>query len=322
MVRYALIFAVVHFVACNVATADDKANLALIATQDGRPSALMDQFLKDKEDTLDGVSNRGVDVIYGRKDGMVLTMDVYRPLGDTNRRGVILVVSGGFWSGPEYRRMPMLMSKVRTLVKRGLTVFAVMHGSQPRYSIVEIIGDIQRAIRFVRYRNREFDIESQQIGIFGDSSGGHLALLAATLPTREMQHPRDAADAESSAVQAAVAYYPNTDLTNYGRNGRLIDEHFRSQGLAMAAVFDFRNWDPKAGNYNPMTAQEKLTVLRDLSPITHVSTDAPPTLLIHGEKDELVPIQQSQSFLRRMQDAGAKSDLLVAKVRSTDGIIL
>ena len=313
MFRHALILVVANLIVCGVASADGTAKLAVIAAEDGRPSPLMDRFLMDGDDTLEDVSKRTVDVIYGRKHGMALTMDVYRPLRDRNGRGIILVVSGGFWSGPEYRRMPMLTSKVRTLVEHGFTVFAVMHGSQPRYSIVDIIRDVQRAVRYVRHRHREFDIDSRQIGILGDSSGGHLALLAATLPTKQIQDPADAADVESSGVQAVVAYYPNTDLTNYGKNGRLINEHFRSQGLAMGAVFNFRKWDTEVGDYKPITAHEKLTVLRDLSPISHVSTDDPPTLLLHGKKDELVPIQQSHDFARRLKNVGVECDLFVAK---------
>lgn len=312
MVRKTVLLFAAHLIFCCAAVADDEAKLALVATQDGRPSPLMSQFLTDREDTLENVANRDVDIIYGRKDGVALTMDIYRPLRDRNNRGIILVVSQGFWSGPEYRRMPKLTAKIRTLVEHGFTVFAVIHGSQPRYAIDEIMGDIQRSIRFVRHRHDQFDIDSQSIGIFGDSSGGHLALLAATLPPKDVPAPRDAADTKSSTVQAAVAYYPNTDLKNYGAEKRLIQEHFRGKGLAMAGVFDFRRWDAQSGKLTSMSAQEKLTALLDLSPVSHVSKLAAPTLLIHGEKDDLVPIQQSHLFLRNMQKAGAECSLFVA----------
>ena len=84
-------------------------------------------------------------MIYGRKDGTALTLDVFTPQ-KANGAAVILVVSGGFYSSHE-AVSPLLAGP---LLKRGYTVFAVIHGSQPRYTVPEIVRDIDRAVRFVR----------------------------------------------------------------------------------------------------------------------------------------------------------------------------
>src|SRR5258708_2947050 len=87
------------------------------------------------------------DVVYGRKFGTALTLDVFRPKAGANGAGVVLVVSGGFFSSHE----AVNLTFIRPLLDRGYTVFAVVHGSQPRYTVTEIIGDLNRAVRFVRH---------------------------------------------------------------------------------------------------------------------------------------------------------------------------
>src|SRR5947209_13292127 len=84
------------------------------------------------------------DVIYGKKYGMALTMDVFTPTKNANGAAVVAVISGGFFSRPEMIQ-PIFYSE---LVKGGYTVFAVLHGSQPKYTIPEIIPDLNRAVRF------------------------------------------------------------------------------------------------------------------------------------------------------------------------------
>src|SRR4051812_28743507 len=86
------------------------------------------------------------DVIYGRKFGTALTMDVFKPRQGANGAAVIWVVSGGWFSAHEAIQ-PALISE---LLKHGYTVFAVVHGSQPKFTIPEVISDMNRAVRFIR----------------------------------------------------------------------------------------------------------------------------------------------------------------------------
>ena len=80
------------------------------------------------------------DVIYGRKWGTALTMDVYAPRENKNGRGVILVLSGGWFSAKGALGLPFM----REMLNRGYTVFAVTHGSQPKYTIPEAVEDMQK----------------------------------------------------------------------------------------------------------------------------------------------------------------------------------
>src|SRR5262245_31585895 len=86
------------------------------------------------------------DVIYGRKFGTALTLDVFTPKKDANGAAVIWVVSGGWFSAHE----AINPGFPRELLKRGYTVFAVVHGSQPKFTIPEILTDMNRAVRYIR----------------------------------------------------------------------------------------------------------------------------------------------------------------------------
>src|SRR5438094_1369726 len=142
---------------------------------------------------------RTQDVIYGRKYGLALTMDVFTPK-KANGVGVIFVVSGGWFSRPQAIH-PVLAAP---LLKRGYTVFAVVHGSQPKFTVPEIIEDMHRAVRFIRSHAKDYHIDPERLGITGASAGGHLSLLIGTAGAKGDPNAKDPVDRESSRVQAVA----------------------------------------------------------------------------------------------------------------------
>ncbi|MFO0954676.1 MAG: alpha/beta hydrolase, partial [Isosphaeraceae bacterium] len=104
--------------------------------------------------------SRREDVVYGRKFGTALTMDVFTPRRGANGAGIVLVVSGGFFSSHE----AINPTFVEPLTRRGYTVFAVVHGSQPRYTVDAIITDLARAVRFIRHHAADFGVDPERIG--------------------------------------------------------------------------------------------------------------------------------------------------------------
>ena len=305
--------AAVIVVSAALGQAQEPDNAGKAFEQPDRILAGIRALLEPAEENVSSVAVRETDIVYGRKYGTALVMDAFTPKGDRNGAGVILVISGGLWSGPEYLRLPFFTQNVRTLVEKGYVVFPAMHGSQPKYTLLEIRDDLPRAVRYVRHHARRFGIRPDGIGILGFSSGGHLALLAATSATSGDANAEDPVDRESSKLQAAVAYFPNTDLLNYGAPGRLISEHFASLKLGVDACFDFHRWDKERGLFVPLSDAERRVVFRATSPLAHVTADDPPTLLFHGDQDRIVPIQQSEVFARRMGEVGVECKLVVAK---------
>ncbi len=87
----------------------------------------------------------------------------------------------------------------------------------------------------------------------------------------------------------------------------------------MEAVFNFRKWDPTVGGFKTVLPREKQEVLRDLSPISHVKADCPPTLLLHGDQDKLVPIQQWRDFLARLNNVGSNVTCLSQRMKDMRG---
>ena len=97
---------------------------------------------------------RQEDVIYGRKFGTALTLDVFRPTKQANGLGIIFVASGGWVSSHQGINKVF----VTPFTDRGYTVFAVVHGSQPKFTIPEVLGDMNRAVRFIRHHAKDYGI--------------------------------------------------------------------------------------------------------------------------------------------------------------------
>jgi len=237
---------------------------------------------------------RTEDVIYGRRPGVALTLDVFQP-AKPNGYGLALMVSGGWFSSHE----AINSGFIQVFLNRGYTVFAVVHGSQPKYVVTEITEDIHRAIRFIRHNAAKYDIKPDHLGILGASAGGHLSL---TMGVRGGPGPGDAKDPvarESSAVQAIACFFPPTDFLNYGKPGE--------DAVGIGILKDFQ---PAFGPESA-TAEGRQRLGREISPIYWVNSKLPPTLIIHGDADKLVPIQQAETFVAKAKEAGATAKLVV-----------
>ena len=248
---------------------------------------------------------RKEDVIYGRKYGSALTMDVFTP-AKANGAAVVAVVSGGWVSAHEGIN-PVFYQE---LLKRGYTVFAVVHGSQPMYAIPEILPDMHRALRFIRAHAADYHIDPERIGITGGSAGGHLSLMQGTVGKDGDPKAKDPLERVSSRVQAVACFFPPTDFLNYGEKGKIALG--RGTLANFKAPFDFRDFDPKTKSFKLITDEERRQAIgKEISPIYHVTPDDAPTLIIHGDADKLVPIQQAEIMIRKLKDAGVPAELVV-----------
>ena len=267
--------------------------------------ALSPPLIKAGESTFD----RKEDVIYGRKFGTALTMDVFTPTKDARGIGVIFVVSGGFFSSHE----AINSGFVQPLLDRGFTVFAVVHGSQRRYTVPEIIQDMNRAVRFIRHHAKNYGIDPDRIGIYGGSAGGHLALMLGTAGDKGDPNAKDPVDRESSRVQAMACFFPPTDFLDFGKPGKEMI-HPTDHQPPFRAAFDHRELDKQSNLWVPITDSRRLREIAcQISPITFVTADDPPTLIIHGDADTLVPLQQSELVAEKLKKAGVETTLMIKK---------
>lgn len=233
------------------------------------------------------------DVIYGRKFGVALTMDVFQP-AKPNGKGVLSLVSGGWFSSKLGPKVP----QYEPLLAAGYTVFAVTHGSQPKFHIAEIAGDIHRAVRFVRHDAKRWGVDPDHLGITGGSAGGHLTLTIATQGGPGDPKAADPVDRESSAVQAAVSFFPPTDFLNYGKPGADVAK--------IPVLKDFYS------AFGPAiyTTEEWQILAKAISPVNFVKAEMAPTLLIHGDADTLVPVQQSRLVAEKAKMVKAEVKLI------------
>lgn len=231
------------------------------------------------------------DVIYGHKDGMALIYDVFHA-DRANGAGVIYMVSGGWfsvWQPAEQR-----LAQFQPLLDAGFTVFAVHHGSAPRFKVPDAVSDVRAAVRHIKANAAEYGVDANRLGVWGGSAGGHLSLMlgldAQALPAvatsaegrgRMLGPQYRTADGDAS-LAAVVAYYPPVDLQPLAGPS----ERF--------PALDFPPAEAAA-----------------ISPIRFVSRDDPPTLLVHGDADDLVPIRNSETLAAELDAAGVTHDFLI-----------
>jgi len=205
------------------------------------------------------------DVVYGHKDGLALTMDVFSPAGGKNGAAIAFMVSGGWvsrWSPPE-----QLMGLFSPYLEKGYTMVAVRHGSSPRYGIPDAVSDVRRAIRFLRLHSEDYGVNPERIGVMGMSAGGHLSLMLATTGDDGSPRSTDPILKMSNRVKAVAALVPPTDLTVCVWEGKeFIPAYKQFPALDMSVE--------EAAKYSP-----KL----------HVTSDDAPALIISGTLDALVP---------------------------------
>ncbi len=240
-------------------------------------------------------------VTYGQRHGKDLTLDVFHP-ANPNGLGVALLVSGGWKSAPP-GSTPVWI--VAPLLRRGYTVFAICHLSQPDATVMEIIDDMHRGVRFVRHHAGAYGIDPDRIGVTGGSAGGHLSLMLATRggpgPAAAL-HP---VDRESSDVQAVAIFYPVTDLLNLGSS----TENPGDGGPPKSFVQGFgfaESFGKKSTNMPVWRA-----IGRESSPVYFITSNLPPVLIYHGDADTLVPLEQSIWFRERAAEFGRDVKVVV-----------
>lgn len=236
--------------------------------------------------SLVGAQSRTQDVVYMKAGGSAFTMDVVKP-EKPNRAAVVFMVSGGWVS--DHTMLKSFMPGIeKALTDVGFTVFEVVHGAQPRYKVAEIVEQVRTAFRFAKLHAGEYGVDANRIGVSGISSGGHLSLMIAGSP--------------DCGVDAVAAIAPPTDLVNWGKSSAIVVENPLLEMFAPALEFDLK------GSKAAMEEQAK-----KLSPITLVTAKFPPTLIVHGDDDKVVPLQQGETMDQALGKAGVEHKLEVVK---------
>jgi acetyl esterase/lipase len=261
-----------------------------------------------------GMVNYKIDeLIYGRKDGVALTMLHINPRTKSNGKSIIWVIAGSWFSS--YQQAERTIRPSSMFLDKGFTVFLVILGSQPRYAIPDEIEDAKRAVRYIRYNAKQWQIDADKIGITGGSAGGHLSLAVAMADEKIDSLATDPVNRVSSRVQAAAVLYPPTDCLNWGGPGlSFINNKNIQLANSIYGALDFTKWNALTATYdhvNDTAARNKIA--KEMSPIYYVSADDPPIFIIHGDADKIVPLQQSETFIARLKEAGVQNKFIIKK---------
>jgi acetyl esterase/lipase len=233
-------------------------------------------------------------VVYGMYSGLALLLDVYRP-AKANGYGIIFISGSGWQADPEYGAGPLKNNQVDLwgppLLTAGYTVFAINHRGAPRFPFPAALEDTQRAIRFVRAHAKDYGIDGAHLGGLGGSSGGNLIGLAGMLAATGASDNEDVVEREPATLQAIVLRAAVSDLRTV---------------TAPAGVGYVVQYMQTA--YRDTSAVKALYVAA--SPVTQVTSRAPPTLLLHGDADKLIPYQQSVDMEAALRAARVPTRLI------------
>jgi acetyl esterase/lipase len=224
-----------------------------------------------------------------------LELDLYRPGGAPCPLPVVVHVHGGGWRrGSRRHPLPALGDGFyQGLAASGIAVAAVDYRLSGEARYPAAVDDVRAAVAWVRSALPGYGVTPGPVVLWGDSAGGHLALLAALTSTGATS--TGAGDTEpgdtgpgNTRVDGVIAWFPVTDLTTVGEPA-----------------------DPETREALFLGAPPSLVpdLAREASPITHVHAGAPPVLLMHGDSDALVPPDQSTRFARALRDAGGTATL-------------
>ena len=224
------------------------------------------------------------DIAYCTTSTSAQKMDVYFPsvASSGGPWPVLAYVHGGSWMHGDKTEAIMFVDR---MTSQGYLLVSINYRLYPEGKFPNMIEDVKCAIRFLRAHASEFNLDPNRIAAIGPSAGGHLVSLLGTSDVNAGWDVGEYLD-QSSRVQAVVAMAPVADLTRSFPNADI--EAMRGVGF---------------GEDNIVLA----------SPITHVTPDDPPFLLIHGDQDTVVPYEQSQIMYDRLIQTNVPVQLVIVQ---------
>ncbi len=224
-------------------------------------------------------------LVYGVVDGVTLTMDYYAPNGPAPHPIAIIIHGGGYQRGNSKSGSEAYCADF--LAPAGYAVFSINYRLAPKYPYPYMIDDVERAIRYLRYNASNWNADPNRIALVGGSAGGYLSNMAGLLGAPGNPRASDPVDRQSAKVQAIVSLFAQSSMATVPLNNdthALLDPLIRQKGRAEA--------------------------LREASPITYVTKNAPPLLEILGDKDEYIPFSEATNLQAALHKVGVRCDII------------
>jgi acetyl esterase/lipase len=242
--------------------------------------------------------------------GFVADLDVkYVPNGDSSQvldiffpekraekpQPLLIWIHGGGWAGGSQRQWRYLNQ-----LPRGYEVASIEYRFSQKALFPAQIQDCQAAIRWLRAHANKYNIDPNRLGVVGESAGGHLAALIGVSGGKNAFPPIGGNEDQSDRVQAVVDVFGPADFWTVVQQAEE-DKNVRN-------VFKWNNGDPYSKLIGAKLGQDK-EKCDAVSPVHYVSKDNPPFLILHGDRDKLVPLAQSVELADLLAKAGIKVTL-------------
>ncbi|MET0752704.1 MAG: alpha/beta hydrolase, partial [Pyrinomonadaceae bacterium] len=235
--------------------------------------------------------------VYKRAGETELKLDVYAPPEGIEANGAgIVVIHGGSWSAGERSDFPQWNA---WLAANGFTIFDIDYTLAPQPNYAAAIDDVKCAVRYVKAHGAELNVAPGRIALLGRSAGGHLALTAAYTANDGQISCGENDSANDETVRAVVSFYAPTDLVwayDNPANQLVID--------GPRAIANFIGGSPRESD--EISARFALA-----SPIEKVNANSPPTLLIHGGRDQVVRGENLDILDEKLKQTGVARETLV-----------
>jgi acetyl esterase/lipase len=223
-------------------------------------------------------------VVYSRPAGTDLRMDIYRPSSASSPTAAVLLIHGGAWMTGDRTQMATLGEAI---AREGMLAATIDYRLAPTHLWPAMLDDAQTAVRYLRSKAKELNIDPNRIGAAGASAGGQMALLLGSLETRD---PKTAEyPAFSSRVGAVLDIFGPADMS------RDFPPEFDVLCLYLL------------GKPKDQAADE----IKALSPMTHVTRSSAPTFILHGKMDRLVPYGQSERLAAKLKSLGVHTEIVL-----------
>lgn len=233
------------------------------------------------------------DVVYSTVNGYQLTLDIAYRKDLKSPVPAIVHIHGGGWRGGNKNS-----DKAKIFAEHGFVGISINYRLSGIAKFPEGVHDCKTAIRWVRARAEQYNINPNRIGVTGSSAGGHLsALLGTAGGDKYLEGTGDYLD-YSSYVQAVVDHFGPTDFLRMNDQPGRID-HFSP--------------DSPESQWLGGPIAELHDLVQKANPITYIDKDDPPTLIIHGENDKLVIFNQSELLYKALKQAGVETKLVRVK---------
>ncbi|MCU0327187.1 MAG: alpha/beta hydrolase [Spirosomaceae bacterium] len=254
-------------------------------------------------------------VVYGMVSGASLTMDIYKP-ENPNMIGIIIIpgTAFGYAYTSDYGQLSMtenfardteyLGKYAKALVDKGYTIFVINHRLAPQFHYPDILADCQRAVRFIRFNSKKYEINPDNIGALGYSSG---ATLCSMLGVTDLATDANklVLDALSSKVQTVVALAARFDLTDFNKP----EDSGIQNPIISRVLLNYVGELPMVEN-GTYALKGKYA---EASPITHVDKTDASFLIYCSYDDPLVPQRQANTMYKKLLDNGIEAKLNVSQ---------